>query len=234
MSTVAGAGVQPATDRVHDAPERRRDRRRGERRRRPVAARRRARAARRAAVQRHRPCGRTGTSGEWARSGSRSRRSRSRAARRSSSRRTTTRSEFRVDGEPSDAPVPAELARLGETVGDELLRRGEPDRRRLLGGQGHAALGRYPGSDGDRQPREGPARRRGPPHQAAPGAGRVHHLARAGVREALRRRAARARPRSSGSGSRTARASTTSSSRRSRPSAKPASAPRTSACSTCS
>ena len=41
---------------------------------------------------------------------------------------------------------------------------------------------------GDRQPRKGPPRRRGPPPQAAPGAGRVHHLARARVREAVRRR----------------------------------------------
>ena len=42
-----------------------------------------------------------------------------------------------------------------------------------------------------RRAREGPARRRRPPAQAPRGAGRVHHLSRARLREALRRRAPR-------------------------------------------
>ena len=52
--------------------------------------------------------------------------------------------EFHVDGEPSDEPVPPELERVGETVGESFYVEAEPDRRRLLGGQGLAALGRYP------------------------------------------------------------------------------------------
>ena len=182
----------------------------------------------------------TATSGPSPPGGSSSSSCRASTARSSSSRPTATSARCVVDGEQrlrldpgARAARARRRARAGSTAssGRSRRRRSRPIEQ---SGSGAASASRYPVCDGpgrgsiEKVLRFGEGRR----HEAAAGAGRVHRDARARVPGALRRRAAREDGRVPPAARRTARSSTTCSSRPTPPSARRACASPTSACST--